>query len=122
MGPDPPGPPPRPPKTTSFGRPCEGFQGDSRLKALSSPKEYPGEMIRSATAKMTDGQIWTCVRTAPYPAFMNRWGFPRRSHATALAISYPYCPLPSVGSNTGCLVSKHPEVWLAIHRSCQPPV
>ena len=50
MGPDPPGPPPRPPKTISFGRPCEGFQGDPRLKALSSPQEYPGEMIRSAAA------------------------------------------------------------------------
>ena len=73
MGPDPPGPPPRPPKTISFGRPCEGFQGDPRLKALSSPEDYPGEMIRAAAANMTGGQLWTCVRTGPEPAFMNRW-------------------------------------------------
>ena len=65
MGPDPPGPPPRPPKTTVIGRPCEGFQGDPRLKALSSPEDYPGELIRSVAANMTDGQLWTGVRTTP---------------------------------------------------------
>ena len=93
MGPDPPGPPPRPPKTTVIGRPCEGFQGDPRLKALSSPEDYPHGLIRSATAKMTDRQLWTCVRTASYPAFMNRWSLSPRRLAAALAIAYPYCPL-----------------------------
>jgi len=52
---------------------------------------FPGELIRSAAAKMTDRLLWTCVRTAPYPAFLNRWSLPPRSHAAAPAIAYPYC-------------------------------
>lgn len=36
LGPDPPGPPPRPSKTIGFGWPWGGFHGDPRLKALSS--------------------------------------------------------------------------------------
>ena len=117
MGPDPPGPPPRPPKTISFGRPCEGFQGDPHLKALSSPVQHPGEMIRPATAKMTDGQLWTCVRTAPFPAFMYRWSLRPRRLAAALTIDSPYCPLHYGGIQHRMLrrgivvsITKHPDV------------